>query len=142
MSAASLTRQQRRQMKRLGAEADRAVESDRRYFDRWPHRTYRVRLISGAERKQLEIFQGRPIRPDPDQAVFTVMKQLAPGVRMRATIIGPRESIGEELTDAEAGSIYESYADIHPEVRRREEMMRAAYVRLKDEPQDKGPSAA
>lgn len=143
MTAMSLTRRQRRQMKRLGEEADRAVEGDRRYFDRWPHRTYRVRLISSAERKQLEMFQGHPIQPSPDQAVFTVMKQLAPGVRMRATIIGPLESIGEELTDAEAGSIYESYADIHPEVRRREEMMRAAYVRAggtAPDPQEGGPA--
>ena len=136
-----LSRQQRRQMKRLGEEADRAVEGDRRYFDRWPHRTYRVRLVSTAERKQLELFQGRPIKPGPDQAVFVVMKQLAPGVRMKATIVGPSESIGEELTDAEAGSIYEGYADIHPEVRRREEMMRAAYVRLSGEAQGKGAGA-
>ncbi|MCJ2116558.1 hypothetical protein MKK65_08185, partial [Methylobacterium sp. J-001] len=111
MSTMSLSRRQRRQMKRLGEEADRAVEGDRRYFDRWPHRTYRIRLISSAERKQLEIFQGHPIRPTPDQAVFTVMKQLAPGVRMRATVIGPHESIGEELTDAEVCRIYEGYAD-------------------------------
>ncbi|QGY03580.1 hypothetical protein MMSR116_18060 [Methylobacterium mesophilicum SR1.6/6] len=90
---------------------------------------YRIRLVSSAERRQLEIFQGKPLRPDPDQAVFTVMKQLAPGVRMRATVIGPRESIGEELTDAEAGSIYESYADLHPEMRRREAMLRDTYVR-------------
>lgn len=141
MSTMSLSRRQRRQMRRLGEEADRAVEGDRRYFDRWPHRTYRIRLVSAAERKQVELFQGHPIRPDPDQAVFVVMKQLAPGVRMKATVIGPRESIGEELTDAEAGSIYESYADIHPEVRRREEMMRAAYVQLRDEGQGEGPGA-
>lgn len=142
MSAASLTRQQRRQMKRLGEEADRAVEGDRRYFDRWPGRTYRIRLASPAERKQVELFQGRAIRPEADQAVFVVMKQLAPGVRMKATVIGPRESIGEELTDAEAGSIYEGYADHHPAIRQREAIMRAAYVRLRDEGQGKGPSAA
>ena len=142
MSTMSLSRRQRRQMKRLGEEADRAVEGDRRFFDRWPNRTYRIRLASHAERQQIEIVQGGRIRAADDQAVFVVMKQLAPGVRMKATVIGPRESIGEELTEAEAGSIYESYADIHPEVRRREAMMRAAYVRLKAEPQDKGPDAA
>jgi hypothetical protein len=143
MSTLNLSRQQRRQMKRLGEEADRAVEGDRRYFDRWPHRTYRIRLISSAERKQLEIFQGHPIKPSPDQAVFTVMKQLAPGVRMRATVIGPQESIGEELSDAEAGRIYEGYADHHPEMRRREAMMRDAYVRLGGTPpkqQEGGPA--
>jgi hypothetical protein len=143
MSTMSLSRRHRRQMKRLGEEAARAVEGDRRYFDRWPHRTYRVRLVSAAERKQVELFQGRPIRPDPDQAVFVVMKQLAPGVRMKATIIGPCESIGEELTDAEAGSVYESYADLHPQVREREAMMRAAYVRAGGTPpnqQEGGPA--
>lgn len=138
----ALTRQQRRQMKRLAEEADRAVESDRRFFDRRPDRTYRLRLLSGAERQQIEIVQGKPIRPPPDQAVFVVMKQLAPGVRMKATVIGPRESIGEELSDAEAGSVFEGYADFHPEMREREAMMRAAYVRLSGEAQSKGPDAA
>lgn len=142
MSTMSLSRSQRRQMKRLGEEADRAVEGDRRYFARWPHRTYRVRLVSSAERKQLELFQGHPIRPDPGQAVFVTMKQLAPGVRLKATVVGPLESIGEELTDAEAGSVFESYADLHPQVREREAMMRAAYVRLGGKAQDKGPGAA
>lgn len=132
----SLTRQQRRLMKRLGEEADRAVEGDRRYFDRWPNRTYRIRLASPAERKQVELIQGRTIRPSDDKAVFIVMKQLGPGVRMKATVIGPRESIGEELTDAEAGGIYEGYADHHPDIRQREEMMRAAYVRLAGTPPD------
>lgn len=144
MSTMSLSRRQRRQMKRLGEEADRAVEGDRRYFDRWPDRTYRIRLASYAERQQIEIVQGGPIRPAPDQAVFVVMKRLGPGVRMKATVIGPRESIGEELSDAEAGSIYEGYADHHPEMRKREEMMRAAYVRLGGTPPDQqagGPRA-
>ena len=143
MSTVNLSRQQRRQMKRLGEEADRAVEGDRRYFDRWPGRTYRIRLASSAERKQVELFQGRPIRPDADQAVFVVMKQLGRGVRMKATVIGPHESIGEELTDAEAGRIYEGYADHHPEIRQREAMMRAAYVRAGGTPlnqQEGGPA--
>ncbi|WP_092047414.1 hypothetical protein [Methylobacterium pseudosasicola] len=125
-------------MQRHAAEADRAVEGDRRFFARWPDRTYRIRLLSQAERRQVEIFQGKPLRPEPDQAVFTVMKQLAPGVRMRATVIGPLESIGEELTDAEAGSIYESYADIHPAIRQREAMMRAAVCQPRGASQDGG----
>lgn len=99
MSTMSLSRRQRRQMKRLGDEANRAVEGNRRFFDRWPGRTYRTRLASSAERQQIEIVQGGPIWAGGDQAVFVVMKQLAAGVRMKATAIGPRESIGEELSE-------------------------------------------
>lgn len=133
----TLSRQQRRAMQRHAEDADRAVEGDRRFFARWPARTYRIRLLSQAERRQVEIFRGKPIQPLPDQAVFTVIKQLAPGVRMRATVIGPQDSIGEELTDAEAGSIYEGYADHHPEVRQREAALLAA-VRLPGGPLHEG----
>lgn len=131
-----LNRQQRRKMKRLAEEADIAVEGDRRFFDRHVGRAYRLRLASWAERQQIELVQGGRLDPTPDQAVFVVMKQLAPGVRLKATVFGPRESIGEDLTDAEAGSVFEGYADIHPEMRQREAMMRAAYVRLGGTPPD------
>ncbi|MEE7450007.1 hypothetical protein MRF4_20570 [Methylobacterium radiotolerans] len=131
-----LNRQQRREMKRLTEEADSAVEGDRRFFDRHRGRTYRLRLASQAERQQVELIQGGSLNLTPDQAAFVVMKQLAPGVRLKATSIGPRESIGEDLTDAEAGSVFEGYADIHPEMRQREAMMRAAYVRLGGTPPD------
>lgn len=134
----TLTRQQRRLMQRLGEEADRAVEGDRRFFDRHPARTYRVRLMSGAERQQVEIVQGAEITPAPDQAIFVVMKQLAPGVRMKATVVGPRASIGEELTEAAAACIYERYADIYPAIRDRENAMRAAVEHLSKGQQDGG----
>ncbi|KQS85266.1 hypothetical protein ASG32_18615 [Methylobacterium sp. Leaf361] len=131
-----LNRWQRRKMKRLTEEADSAVEGDRRFFDRHHARTYRLRLASQAERQQIELIQGGSLNLTPDQAAFVVMKQLAPGVRLKATVIGPRESIGEDFTDAEAGSVFEGYADIHPEMRQREAMMRAVYVRLGGTPPD------
>lgn len=134
----NLTRQQRRQMQRLAEDADRAVEGDRRFFDRHPARTYRVRLMSGAERQQVEIIQGATITPAPDQAVFVAMKKLADGVRMKATVIGPRVSIGDELTDEEAGAVYEGFADRHSWVRDREAAMRAAVERLSKGQQDGG----
>ncbi len=137
-----LNRQQRRKMKRLTEEADSAVEGDRRFFDRHRGRTYRLCLASRAERQQIELIQGGRLNPTTGQAVFVVMKQLAPGVRLKATVFGPLESVGEDLTDAEAGAVFEGYADIHPEMRQREAMMRAAYVRLggQSDQQEGGPA--
>lgn len=73
MSTMSLSRRQRRQMKRLGDEANRAVEGNRRFFDRWPGRTYRTRLASSAERQQLEIVQS---------AMETTVPSVAPPIEM------------------------------------------------------------
>lgn len=134
----NLTRQQRRQMQRLAEVADKAIESDRRFFDRYPSRTYRVRLLSHAERRQAEIIQGRPIVPAPGQAVFVVMKQLAPGVRMKANVVGSRAYVGDELTDDEARGVYEDFADLFPQMRDREAAMRTTVEHLSKGQSDGG----
>ena len=127
--SATASRQQRRQMQRLADAIDLAVEGDRRFFTRFPDRSYRVRLISHAEKQSVEIAQGRPVLARSDQAVFVALKELADGVRLKLTVIGPRESVGEELTEAEAQSVFEGYADLHPYVREHEHQLRAAYER-------------
>lgn len=115
----TLSRQQRR-----ANEADQAVEGDRRFFARHPSRTYRVRLLSRAEQAQLETLHGGEFSFTPEAPVaFAVLKQLAPGTRVKAVVFGPREAIGEELTEAEARSVFESCADRHPQVRQHERMM-------------------
>lgn len=126
----TLSRQQRRAMQRYATEADQAVEGDRRFFARHPSRTYRVRVLSRAERAQMEAFQGGTFNLNPEAPIaFVALKQLAPGTRMKAVVFGPAFAIGEDLTEAEARSVYEGYADLHPHVREREAMMLAAMRR-------------
>ena len=55
-----LTRAQRRQLQKLAARVDRVTEADRLFFERFPHRKYRVRLTSSAEIEQQELLDGRP----------------------------------------------------------------------------------
>lgn len=125
-----ITRQQRRAMERQATEADQAIEGDRRFFVRHPLRNYRVRLLSQAERAQMEAFQGGTFNLTPEAPIaFLALKQLAPGTRLKVVVFGPAFAIGEELTEAEARSVYEGYADLHPHVREREAMMLAAMRR-------------
>lgn len=124
---AQITRQQRRAMMRHAKAADKAIEGDRRFFCRFPDRSYRVRLLSIAERAQTEALQGGALNLQPEGLVaYAVLKQLASGVRLKAVVFGPAAAVGEQLTEEEARSVWDRYAAHHPEVRRREADLCAA----------------
>lgn len=137
-----LTRHQRRAMKRHAKAADKAIEGDRRFFKHFPNRSYRVRLLSVAERTQIEALQGgAPGLQSEHFAAFVVLKQLAPGVRLRGVVFGPAAAIGEELTEEEARSVWEGYAAHHPEVSKREADMLAITHRPGGPLHNGGPTA-
>jgi hypothetical protein len=107
MSTIQLTRAQRREMQKLADRVDRVTQADRRFFERFPHRMHRIRLASQAEIEQNAILMGSDeMALPPWQQHFVAVKNVAPGHRMRLTVVGPtgaETDLGEEA----ARGIYE-----------------------------------
>ncbi|MCJ2080729.1 hypothetical protein [Methylobacterium sp. J-090] len=115
-----------REMQIHAEAAEKATDDDRRFFEDHPNRTYRVRLLSQAERAQFEILDGvmKPLAEAP--IAFAAIKQIAPFVRSRVVVFGPLGAVGQPLTDEQARGIWEGYADRHPWVREQEAKILAA----------------
>jgi len=109
VSTIQLNRTQRRQMQKLADRVDRVTQADRRFFERFPHRQHRVRLASQAELGQNEILEGRPIFQPESCRVFTVVRNIAPGVRLRVYVRGI-EGSETDLDEPTARQIFEMAA--------------------------------
>jgi hypothetical protein len=87
--AKHLSRAQHRQMKKLAARVDKITDADRKFFERFPHRQHRVRLAGRAEVEQDATLTGEsPRRLPPDLSRYGIVKNIAPGVRLRLIVIG------------------------------------------------------
>jgi hypothetical protein len=83
-----LSRAQRRQMKKLAARVDKITDADRKFFERFPHRQHRVRLAGRAEVEQDALLAGEsPRRLPADLSHYAIVKNFAPGVRLRVIVI-------------------------------------------------------
>ena len=65
INPAKLSRAQRRELQKLAARVEKATISDRKFFERFPHREHRLRYAHAAEVAQEEIAQGEPITIKP-----------------------------------------------------------------------------
>lgn len=65
---------------------DRELEDDRRFFIENPDRSYRIRRTFAAETRAVESW-GSP--PKKGRLHFTVVRQLAPGARVRLHYLAP-----------------------------------------------------
>ncbi len=91
-----LTRTDRRRINTLSAAVGRVTDGDARFFERFPERQHRVRLASTAEVETDAIIKGEPnISTVPGSRWIVIVKQLAPGVRLRVV----ERSIGREAND-------------------------------------------
>jgi len=91
-----LTRADRRRIKTLSAAVGRVTDGDARFFERFPERQHRVRLASTAEVETDAIIKGEPnISTVPGSQWIVIVKQLAPGVRLRVI----ERSIGRDGND-------------------------------------------
>jgi hypothetical protein len=98
-SGLKLTRAQRRQVKKNTERIDRTVsETDRRFFRRFPHRQFRLRLPGQAEIDQGDILQGSKLVPPPGFRFFVAVCNVAPG--NRAKLLVPIR-IGSEWDDVD-----------------------------------------
>jgi hypothetical protein len=84
-----LTRAQQRRMQKLADQVDKVSQADRRFFERFPHRQHRVRLASHAEIEQHRIIDGGQRFAPDGYAVFTIVRNIATGVRMRLFLVAP-----------------------------------------------------
>jgi hypothetical protein len=107
MSTIQLTRAQRRQMQRLADKVDLVTQADRRFFERFPNRQHRVRLASQAEIGQNEVLEGGPVWLPEGLRVFTAVRNIAPGIRMRLFLRG-LEGSETDLDEQTALAIYEA----------------------------------
>jgi hypothetical protein len=90
---------------RGGERLNRLTEGDRRFFIRHKHRNHRLRQAGQIEIEQKEIIAGRAIEPPRGLAWFTLVKQLAPGMRVRMVIALP-ETAGPDFSEPECKRIF------------------------------------
>jgi hypothetical protein len=96
-NAAKADRRQQRRLERLICEDEkRGVGSiqDAAFFEQNPDRNFRMRLATPGEIAATEIIcnDGAPL-PLPESALWwTIIKQVRPGVRMRAQVYAPLPS--------------------------------------------------
>jgi len=116
-------RRRERQMRNLEAGAARALEADRLYFERFPHRNHRVRLAAAAELDGLRISSGEPLVIPPDRRVFLVVRQIAPGRHLFRFVLNHTDAAAEidALSEVMAEKIWETglpawLADIEAEL--------------------------
>lgn len=81
-------RAERRRFKALTETVDRITKADRAFFERFPHRAHRLRLMSAAEREQLSMINGNS-GWSPSGQVWAVAVKRVPGGRVRAYLTVP-----------------------------------------------------
>jgi hypothetical protein len=112
MSVLHLTSAQQRKMKKLAERVDRVSQADERFFERFSGRQHRVRLSSAAEIEQTEILQGEPAWLPAGYRWFTVVRNVAPGARLRLFVLY-QEDAETDLDEATAREIFLSAATPH-----------------------------
>jgi hypothetical protein len=95
-------------LQKLSDEVDRtACESDRKFFSSNPQRSHRLRPATWAEVSMQEEVDGAVWAIEPGRQHFTAVKQLRPGVRMRAFFSAPAVEDWVEPPEAAAAAWYE-----------------------------------
>jgi hypothetical protein len=72
---------------------DKMVRSDGRFFDRRPHRRYRIRRAHAAETIECE-------SKAPELRFYAVIRNLRDGMRVRMFVVGP-PSLDTDLNDSQ-----------------------------------------
>jgi hypothetical protein len=123
VSTIQLNRAQQRQLQKLADRVDRVTQADRRFFERFPHRQHRVRIASRAEIEQQELLEGAVLWVPPVCRIFAIVRNIAPGVRLRLMIRGI-EGAETDLSEEMSRAIFEGSAT--PKVWEIEAAMRKA----------------
>lgn len=119
-----------RHLKRMSADAEQMRVSDRLFFERFPWRQHRMRRLAQGEIAQLEEAAGaRLVVSDPDDVPFVIVKNLAPGVRLRIHLAGPGNEAGDDATEAQIAALWERRASRNPAIIQQETQIRDAMCR-------------
>jgi hypothetical protein len=110
----TLNHAQRRKLQRLTNRIDRKIlAGDRKFFERFPHRSYRVRLAS-----QLELAACRVVDPTwpgvpAGCSAYVAVKQIAPGIRARVFFV-ERAGKDTDLSEEDARKVLAEHR--HPQL--------------------------
>ena len=102
----ALTRAQRRRLRKIADRVDLVTQADRAFFLRRPERQHRVRISHPAEIEQLPIVSGRPLAAPAGCRHFTVVRNIAPGLRWRVFVTYHADA-ETDLSELEAREIWE-----------------------------------
>lgn len=114
------TRQQRRALERYAQGVELATESDRRWFEEHPGRTFRIRRMAAAEIGSAAAVLGNLKPPPAGCARFTLVRKFSPTCRMRAFIFGPGDKSGQEASEAVAADLWSQHLERSSSARRYE----------------------
>lgn len=113
-----LTRAQRRVFADTAAAMDGTSEEDRAFFLSNPGRSCRVRLASSAEVDRHEVLSGKSSSVYGSSSwLFTLVRQLAPGARMRTHIRGSAEMARGDIGESAARKLWDIAAEQDPSIR-------------------------
>jgi hypothetical protein len=104
-----LSRAERRRLQRLCNKIDKLIDTDRRFFERRPDRSHRVRRAFGEEIAAAEIVLGQRCELPPHGVWFVAVKQIRSGARVRAFFIAASDA-ETDLSEVQAGAIFEAFA--------------------------------
>ena len=95
----------------LSGGLDRALEIDRRFFERFPDRRHRVRLAARSEVEGLAVAYGaKATRLEQGERWYTVVRWLADGAWLKV-FIPNREGEETDVPEAWAATLYSRLAD-------------------------------
>ena len=120
-----LTRNQRRQIKKLAPHLGRIADADRLFFEQHPDRRHRIRFASEVEIAQREIVSGEVMIPPPGFRHFVIVRKIAPGRRLRLFVTNfEGAETGLDVPEDLADVIFDTAAT--PQVREIEAALRPA----------------
>lgn len=98
---------------RIDELAEEQSQSDRRYFDRNPTRSHRIRLAHPAEIAQGENTFAQAAQSLPEgHTWYTAVRCVSQGMRLRLFFSGPHEFAAGILSESQAAEIYETVANL------------------------------
>jgi hypothetical protein len=106
MPTPKLTRTKRRRPRKLADRLDLISEADRKYFERFPERRHRVRVADRVEfEEEEELVHGRVRSVPPGRQLYTAVRNVRPGLRLRIMFNGPADADPELFSEAKARAI-------------------------------------
>lgn len=103
-----------RKLQPLADAIDRVTEADRKFFERRKDRAYRVRLASRVEIAANALIEGAA-KPPEGHIWYVAVRQVKPGLRLRAGAILPESIDPDLLSERECEAVYEHIIGMSPD---------------------------
>jgi hypothetical protein len=120
-----LNRAERRRLRATTDSIDKITDADRRFFERFPARRYRMRLSGQAEREQYQLLGDGGSEIGTGEALYTLVHSIVPGIRSRLFVVAG-DDFDTDLPDSAVQRMWEAVRP--PEFAQREDELRAAFA--------------